>query len=251
MRNSFDYDTYRYILRRVSESRVNLLFPEVAGRDDEPYFLLRHDVDYSPSAALRMAEEEARLGLRATYFILLSSPFYNILSESFCNVPRRLVELGHDVGVHYDLGVYETMDWVSPPALLHQHAGLLGALSGRPVQTISMHNPSTSGVDPFSASTEFINAYDPRFTEAITYISDSCGAWRNQASFLFEEAEIPPQVQLLVHPIFWQDRTADRWSRLDRFVADHVEGVYATAETIRTSWTRHSGVIEHDSQYVR
>ena len=41
---------------------------------------LRHDVDLSLDAALEMAELEARLDVRATYFLMTQSVFYNLLS---------------------------------------------------------------------------------------------------------------------------------------------------------------------------
>ena len=43
--------------------------------------LLRHDVDLSLDAALRMAEVEADAGARATYFLMTGSVFYNLDSH--------------------------------------------------------------------------------------------------------------------------------------------------------------------------
>ena len=46
------------------------------------HVLLRHDVDFSTSAALTIAQIEAELGISAHYFILLRTEFYNIFSRS-------------------------------------------------------------------------------------------------------------------------------------------------------------------------
>ena len=43
--------------------------------------LLRHDVDLSLDAALRMAELEAEAGATATYFLMTESVFYNLASK--------------------------------------------------------------------------------------------------------------------------------------------------------------------------
>ena len=53
-------------------------------------FFLRHDVDISLKKALEMAEVEATRKLHSTYYILLSSPYYNALS------PENLEKISKD-----------------------------------------------------------------------------------------------------------------------------------------------------------
>ena len=58
--------------------------------------VMRHDVDELAWNALKMAQLENRLGIRATYF-------FRIVKQS--NVPeviRQIVALGHEVGYHYE-----------------------------------------------------------------------------------------------------------------------------------------------------
>ena len=65
--------------------------------------LLRHDVDMSLAAAVTMAELEAEREVRATYFLMTRSDFYNLDSRSGVAALARLRELGHRIGLH---GVY-------------------------------------------------------------------------------------------------------------------------------------------------
>ena len=77
--NDFSYPVYEKLLKVLLRSRSNLCFRDCAEGDIESnYLILRHDIDYSPAAALRMAELEANLGVKATYFILFSSSYYNL-----------------------------------------------------------------------------------------------------------------------------------------------------------------------------
>jgi len=46
----------------------------------EKHLILRHDIDFDLDAAVEMAECERRHGLKATYFILLRTEFYNVAS---------------------------------------------------------------------------------------------------------------------------------------------------------------------------
>ena len=76
--DDFSYQGYKNIVKEISVNRRNLCFRDFAnGKNDDTgsFFILRHDIDYSPESALTMAEMEAEMGLRASYFILFSSPF--------------------------------------------------------------------------------------------------------------------------------------------------------------------------------
>src|SRR6185295_8253711 len=84
--------------RAVSFADVFECFPS------EPFFILRHDVDYSPAAALALAAQEADREIRATYFLLPNSLYYNLLAPEHARFPASLVALGHEVGLHYDVG---------------------------------------------------------------------------------------------------------------------------------------------------
>lgn len=250
MLDEFTYDSYRQLLELAREgNRSNLRFADAPAADAAGrYFILRHDVDFSPAAALRMAEFEARLGIRATYFLLFSSSFYNLLSAECCAAARRLVELGHEVGLHYDLSCYDMIRRERPLDVLVSQADALAQLSGAPVRSIALHNPSVYGADVFQHVDRFINAYDPRYTKAIAYYSDSCGAWRDETALLLQRGELPARFQLLIHPIFWDQAPADRWARLDRLVAEQTRMLLTEADATRSLWTRHAGVLQHDAR---
>lgn len=250
MLERFDYTTYGRLLEKLSKGRVNLCFrdfPMMEGLDK--YFLLRHDVEVDPVAALRMAKLEADMGYRATYFILFSAQHYNLLAGPHVDFPRRLVELGHEVGLHYDVQVLSDLNNNDLSLALEIHAELLGRLAGQPVRSIAMHLPSVHGKDPFRHYPRYVNAYDTPFTRRATYLSDSAGAWRNEAVQLLEKGSLPDRVTLLTHPHFWDHHAAsreDRWEehqrRLHRFL-DH------DLRCRKALWASHKGVSEHDSRY--
>ena len=123
--DEFTYDEYRVLLDRVRRGRANLCFADFHKPvTEQRFFLLRHDVDFTPAGALEMAAVEAEMDIRATYYFLLSGQFYNLLSGRFVSVPRQIADLGHEVGLHYDLQTLETVDGQSPRELLHQQADI-------------------------------------------------------------------------------------------------------------------------------
>lgn len=68
--------------------------------------VMRHDIDCSPAAALRLAQIESGMGVRATYFVLVTSPFYNVWERETRETIRRISSLGHDIGLHFDEASY-------------------------------------------------------------------------------------------------------------------------------------------------
>ena len=155
-----------------------------AGFDTEPRdgdLLLRHDVDLSLEAAVRMAELEAEREARATYFLMTDSVFYNLASPVGEGALARLRELGHGVGLHARY----------PRA----------ALDERFDPVLAWHNP-----DPgyMSAPVEdAANVMEERFFSPATYRSDSNQHWRSGCPHEALALGQPPWLQLLVHPAIW------------------------------------------------
>ena len=247
MFQEFSYNVYRQLLELLRQRNECFCFSDLpVANEPARYCLLRHDVDFSPEPALRMANLEAEMGVRSSYFLLLSLDHVNLLSEQYGSFPSRLVELGHEVGLHYDLGALRAIgkdDLIE--ALLFQ-CDALSSLTGVPVRSISMHNPSRYGADPFDGIGELINAYDRAYTEDIAYFSDSAGAWRDDFISVFESQNIPPKLQLLVHPYFWAEQDSDRWAKLEHSTMRKIDDVNREARELRELWAQHPGVVEHD-----
>lgn len=245
--NAFSYTVYEKVIKALLRSRRNICFRECAEGDPQgSYLILRHDIDFSPEAALRMAEIEANLGVKATYFILFSSPYYNLFSEEYVEFPKRLTELGHEVGLHYDVRSMERgFHNLNLRDILYKEIDFLNYLTGTEVKSIAMHNPSLSGVDPFR-ETGFVNAYDDKYTKHISYFSDSCGAWRDNFIEHFQKNTMPMKLQLLIHPIFWASSPSSRWKTLDNFTHRKYNQLLRDVQSVREMWKNHSGVKEHD-----
>ena len=143
--------------------------------------ILRHDVDLSLDAALRMAELETDAGASATYFLMTESVFYNLASSEGGAAIARLRELGHRVGLH---AVYPT-----------------ARLDDRFDPVVAWHNPDpaymTAPVD------EAVNVMQEGYFDPSTYRSDSNQHWRSGCPHEGLLAGAFPWLQLLTHPEIW------------------------------------------------
>lgn len=243
----FDLDEYFSLLSLVSQHRKELLCSEVAGTESTAWIFLRHDVDYSVDCALKMAEAEAERGHRSTYFFQLACDHYNLLSVRYAGATSEVAALGHEVGLHYDVRALEKWGIRDPQAALRAELDTLGDLVGSEVKSISMHNPSVYGTDPFADLEGVVNAYNLAGDD-VDYFSDSCGAWRNETYRAFADNELKARVQLLTHPIYWAEASGDRWRRLDDWAAERRAAIDDQVIGARELWMAHSGVLEHEAR---
>jgi hypothetical protein len=250
MRDSFDYATYWSLLARISATHRIVRFADLRdGEPAAPFCILRHDVDYSPAAALRLAEQEAARGVRATYFLLAGTSYYNLLAPEHAHVASALVALGHEVGLHYDVRSFAPFSREEWPRLLRAQAALLGELAGEPVASIAMHQPALHGDDPFRGQDlGFLNAYEMR---DVTYVSDSCRAWRDSGWAMLSRGEFPPRLHLCLHPINWAETDRDRTTIFREVHEELMAATAAARDELLAKIACHTGVLEHEARVGR
>lgn len=101
--------------------------------------VMRHDVDELAWNALKMAQLEHALGVRATYF-------FRVVKQS--NVPeviKQIVGLGHEVGYHYEDLALEKGDEAKAMASFEKNLAYFRTYY--PVRSVCMHGSSTSKYD--------------------------------------------------------------------------------------------------------
>jgi hypothetical protein len=174
---------------------------------------LRHDIDLSLDAALRMAELEAEHGVTTTYLLMTKSVFYNLASAEGVDAIARLRELGHAVGLH---AVYPEID-----------------LDERFDPVVSWHNPDPEHMS--KAIPGAINVYAEPYFDRPSYRSDSNQHWRSGCPHEELRGGGFPWLQILVHPEIWvyegatmglTMRTmlnAEKERRLDQLRADRID----------------------------
>jgi hypothetical protein len=231
--NDFTYDTYRSFLEFLWKRYSIIPFEDFSSTSD-PRLILRHDVDGSMIPALRLAQLENKIGIRSTFMVGFSMRFYNLFEESSLSRLKRISEMGHEIGLHYDARQYARYRLPAQEILKHELRAL-EMLTGKPVRVISWHNVSLGGEDPFGGSRAPLNAHDPEFSKAALYVSDSCRAWFLQDLLrLFDER--PPRVQLVVHPMLWSDVKCTRDELLDNFFRDIEEENRMYREYWKSFW---------------
>jgi hypothetical protein len=178
-RGAWDLDDYGDLLDAVEAGGYRY-----ASFGDDPgpgLIFLRHDVDLSLDAALRMARDEAAREVHATYLLMTESLFYNLGSQEGRETIAELRELGHRVGLH---AVYPNV-----------------VRDDRFDPVVAWHNPEPAYMtDPIPGAINVMA--EPYFTPA-AYRSDSNQHWRAGDPRDELRSGAFPWLQLLIHPEIW------------------------------------------------
>ena len=194
----FSFDSYRALLAHIRASG-HAICPLGSVPASGRYVILRHDIDYSVARALEMAELEHELGVRATVFLMLASPYYNLLDEENLRAARRIVELGHEIGFHYDTDLIVAADQGAAAREVIRQAEFVAATLGTTITTVAQHNPSVTATRIRVPG--YIDAYDPKYFTEIAYLSDSRRLFGTPDVYrFFADHE---RCQLLIHPLWW------------------------------------------------
>jgi hypothetical protein len=165
--------------------------------------LLRHDVDVSLVFALEMARLEASSGVRSTYFFMLRSPAYNLMTRHAHRVLAEIVSLGHEVGIHFD-AEHPSVDRNNLAACVYQEVDVLSKLAGATIHAVSFHQPSPYILQGTVYIDGLINTYNAVQMQGWYYLSDSNRQWKtaDNAQTIFERTDLT-RIQLLIHPMWW------------------------------------------------
>ena len=206
---AFDLRHYRELLGAARAGGYRFAFFDREPRPGD--VLLRHDVDLSLDAALRMAELEEEAGAAATYFLMTRSEFYNLDSPSGEATVDRLRALGHRVGLHAVWPHVDGDDRFDP--------------------VLAWHNPDPEYIrEPVEG---FVNVMQAPWAEV--YRSDSNQHWRQGCPHEELLAGSFERLQLLTHPEIWAYPggtmretmlamlDAERERRLEQLAADRID----------------------------
>jgi hypothetical protein len=177
---AFDLAHYREIVEAAQAGGYR--FAHFDGAPAEGSVILRHDVDLSLDAAVRMAELENDAGAAATYFLMTESVFYNLDSSEGVAAIERLRELGHRVAQHAVYPNAPRDDRFDP--------------------VVAWHNPDPEYMRAPLPDGRINVMQDPWFDPA-TYRSDSNQHWRSGCPHDDLRAGTFPWLQLLTHPEIW------------------------------------------------
>lgn len=227
----FDFTTecYRELLEMFLEAGYELTSFErylQQNGSHRPVVILRHDVDARPPNAQQFARIEAELGVRASYY-------FRIVKKSFDeDVIARVVNLGHEIGYHYEDLTLCRGDFIRAIRMFRSNLDRFRTLY--PIKTVCMHGSPLSKWDNRQLWERFDYRdygiigepyFDVDFRE-VAYLTDTGRSWNNGSVSVRDKVEsgfrhrfhstfdivaagrrrqLPDKIMLNTHPQRWND----------------------------------------------
>ena len=246
----FTVDAYRDFLGEAQGAGYTLTnVGAMPDWDGGRFVYLRHDVDIHIPGIERLAAAERELGARATYFIPLTLHFNPSYPPNRA-VLRGLVESGHEIGLHYDLGTYPR-DLDAAWEHLDREAETLSRLVDAPVRSICMHSPWEGREDVFAIGGRYVHPHDPDRFGDVAYVSDSCRAWRDESLLALLTPDGPERLVLNTHPEVWLGAPGEeRYDFLENTLRPNAIAQHEAyiPEKVRDAWEQHPGPRLHDER---
>ena len=105
----FSIQRYKDLIQKLVNSDLK---PSTNWNDNlsSKTLLLRHDVDFSVDLAHLLAQVEFKLNVSSTYFFMLSTNMYSLLSAHNQSLVKDIAEMGHKISLHFDPTVYKNLE---------------------------------------------------------------------------------------------------------------------------------------------
>lgn len=235
MYRDFTVKTYSELLSALIKTGYQFqTFRDYLLSPQDKVVILRHDVDSWPANARQMAEIEASHNTDATYYFRRSMLSFDE------RVLKRIIELGHEIGYHYEDLAACNGDIVA--AIKRFQKNLEFYRQFYPITTIAMHGRPLSKWDSKDLWTRYRYQdfsiigepyLDLDFIKVL-YLTDTGNCWDGdkycvrdhvKSSYKFnihstwdliehiENNLLPDQIMLNVHPARWNDNLIKWWIR--------------------------------------
>lgn len=229
---NFTFDEYREIIDLLHEHQYTIKkysIEHFAGKE----VILRHDIDMSIDKALEFAYFEHSLGVQSTYFVLLTSPLYNVFRKENTAKLKEIFNLGHSIGLHFDETNYLlSNDEEIKRSILNEKSILENILSGINIKAVSMHMPSKRTLEAnLYFDGKLINSYSNLFFKNYKYVPDSEMRWRENVKDVITSGNYN-KLHILTHPIWYDEGIKSKEEKIRIFLLKDKEETYEEVSII-------------------
>lgn len=236
----FTYSSYSILVEKIRAK--GYIFSGYSDCDQyKKNVIFRHDVDFSMKKAVDLANLESELGVKSTYFVLLSTDFYNIHSKYMMSCLEQIINLGHDLGLHFDETKYNFRCIEELSGKILQEIGILNKELGKDmIYAVSMHRPSECFLNSNLSIHGVINSYSDKFFKDYKYVSDSRMNWKENI-FDIIDSEKYSKLHILTHPFWYSEKKETIEYKMERFLLSATKDRY---QMMDDNFTNLSEVLE-------
>jgi len=219
---SFSFTHYRQMLQKLkSQGYTFYTCKQFASVEipQEPYIILRHDIEYYPEKAVEFARIEKELEIQSTFFFRVHAKEYNLFNFKYYTNLKEIASLGHEIGLHAETMDFAHISGENPNDVIIKEKEYLSFLLGKSIWGVSPHGDLSeyNNIDFWKENSAedfgfMYMAYEDYFFNSTTYISDSLGRWKqypnkskqfHPISCLCQATSTKQNIYVLIHPRTW------------------------------------------------
>lgn len=216
----FTYHAYEDLLNKLRDS--GYAFSDYRDWNDKPRpVILRHDIDFDIGKAVLLAGIENRMRVKSTYFVLLTSDFYNPFSKEANEGLSKIIDYGCSIGLHFDETRYPDCkgDIGFMKKCIKEEADILGRALGIKINQVSMHRPSKGLLDADVSIPGMVNSYSSTFFKEFKYLSDSRRNWREPVDEILRNG-VFDKLHILTHAFWYNKEEIDLRSSVKNYILE-------------------------------
>ncbi len=204
----FSYEEYRHILNWIKKNYNIMDYTDVTD-DTESFAIIRHDVEFSPYRALKMAEIDNELGIKSSFFFQIRNNCYNSLSGDNIDIINKISNLGHYIGAHINTSNLSSNE--SLKSFVKKDMFILSEFIDTNVDRFSFHRPKSYQLKEYVKIDGYVNAYDEQFFHyfenkkpeklRVGYFADSMHKWK----YGYPTDSSHKKIQVVLHPYSWSE----------------------------------------------
>lgn len=223
----FTLENYKYLVDLAVKRGFKFITYSDEFITNRKDILWRHDVEFEPDIALKMALIEHEFGVKCNYFFQLHCPYYNLLDSHYTEVFHKIKALGHHVGLHFDSHYFGIENEEQLTDFIELDKTYFEKVLDTKIDAFSFHNTT-----PFTHTClkmiygGLINVYSSFFKENFNYCGDSLGFWRfDRLEDVLNDNNVQ-HLQVLTHDANWTDEILSPRKRMRKFIYDRAEKLY-------------------------
>ena len=217
---NFTLKHYEEICNIIAKSQYKLCFFNDCFLNFKNILILRHDVDQSLEQSIKIAKIENKYKIKSTFFIWLRSPFYNIFEKKYSDIIYEIINLDHQIGLHFDESSYRIENEIDLNNYIEKEIHTLKSFFKINIYTVSMHRPSKWILDNNIQLKKYTNVYNKKYFKDFKYLSDSRRQWKEGCICKKINTIKYNKLHILIHPFWWTNNSVNLNKRMANFIKE-------------------------------
>ena len=190
-------DNYKKFINTFLENDYkDVFFNELTS--DKNQLIIRHDVDLDCELAYEMSNIEKDMGIKSSYFFLLTNESYNLLSDRNKKIVSKIKNNGHNISLHFDCSLYDDFR-----KGLKEEISIFESVFDVKLDIVSIHKPTDIFMEERNDIDFIGNTYEDKYFQNTSYHADSGGEFRYGNPLESDSFKRNDNIHLVVHPVWW------------------------------------------------